>query len=143
MGRWESYQKNLPLLLKSLRALLDHHPNYNALVIGSGLSANSRHPRIYFIPPLLPVALSRKMQESKFFLSTSRYESFGLAAAEARACGCALLDVNMIGPSGRTVNLDSTEEKINISPKDWFAKGGRFSLEPRRIANEFLRILSP
>jgi hypothetical protein len=31
------------------------------------------------------------MQESKFFLSTSRYESFGLAAAEATACGCAFV----------------------------------------------------
>jgi hypothetical protein len=28
------------------------------------------------------------MQESQIFLSSSRYESFGLAAAEAGACGC-------------------------------------------------------
>jgi hypothetical protein len=28
------------------------------------------------------------MQESKIFLSSSRYECFGLAAAEAGTCGC-------------------------------------------------------
>jgi len=143
VGRWESYQKNLPLLLKSLRALLDHHPNYNALVIGSGLSVNSHHPRIYFIPPLLPTDLSRKMQESKFFLAASRYESFGLAAAEAHACGCTLLDANLFEPSVGSVNLDSAKEDINNSPKDWFAKRERFSLDPRSVANDFLQILSP
>jgi glycosyltransferase involved in cell wall biosynthesis len=31
------------------------------------------------------------MQESKIFLSSSRYESFGLAAAEATACGCVVV----------------------------------------------------
>jgi hypothetical protein len=36
------------------------------------------------------------MQESKFFLSTSRYESFGLAAAEASACGCAFVGLLVI-----------------------------------------------
>jgi hypothetical protein len=37
------------------------------------------------------------MQESKIFLSSSRYESFGLAAAEAGACGCdVLFDVRFL-----------------------------------------------
>jgi hypothetical protein len=31
------------------------------------------------------------MQGSKIFLSSSRYESFGLAMAEANACGCTLV----------------------------------------------------
>jgi len=89
VGRWESYQKNLPLLLKTLRAFLDKNPTWSSLVIGSGLPTKSIHPRITFLPPLLPPDLARYMQESKIFLSSSRYESFGLAAAEARACGCA------------------------------------------------------
>jgi hypothetical protein len=54
----------------------------------------SPHPRITFLPPLSPPDLARHMQESKIFLFSSRYESFGLAAAEAAACGCAL-----VGPS--------------------------------------------
>jgi len=88
VGRWESYQKNLPLLLKTLRAFLDKNPDWTSLVIGSGLPAKSPHPRITFLPPLSPLDLARHMQESKIFLSSSRYESFGLAATEAGACGC-------------------------------------------------------
>jgi glycosyltransferase involved in cell wall biosynthesis len=96
VGRWESYQKNLPLLLKTLRAFLDKNPTWTSLVIGSGLPAKSLHPRITFLPPLAPRDLALHMQESKFFLSTSRYESFGLAAAEATACGCAFVGLLVI-----------------------------------------------
>jgi glycosyltransferase involved in cell wall biosynthesis len=88
VGRWESYQKNLPLLLKTLRAFLDQNPTWTSLVIGSGLPAKSPHPKIIFLPPTDPTQLARLMQESKIFLSSSRYESFGLAASEAVSCGC-------------------------------------------------------
>ena len=88
VGRWESYQKNLPLLLKTLCSFLDKNPTWTSVVIGSGLPAKSPHPRITFLPPLPPPDLTRCMQESKIFLSSSRYESFGLAAAEATTCGC-------------------------------------------------------
>jgi glycosyltransferase involved in cell wall biosynthesis len=88
VGRWESYQKNLPLLLKTLRSFLDKNPPWTALVVGSGLPAKSPHPRITFLPPLSPLDLARHMQESKIFFLSSRYESFGLASAEAEACGC-------------------------------------------------------
>ena len=91
VGRWESYQKNLPLLLKSLRAFLDKNPSWTSLVIGSGLPAKSPHTRITFLPPTSPEELAPLMQESKIFLSSSHYESFGLAAAEATACGCAFV----------------------------------------------------
>ena len=91
VGRWDSYQKNFPLLLKTLRAFLDKNPSWTSLVIGSGLPAKSPHPRITFLPPTSPVELAPLMQESKIFLSSSRYESFGLAAAEATACGCAFV----------------------------------------------------
>jgi glycosyltransferase involved in cell wall biosynthesis len=91
VGRWESYQKNLPLLLKTLRSFLDKNPSWTSLVIGSGLPAKSPHPRITFLPPTSPEELAPLMQESKIFLSSSHYESFGLAAAEATACGCAFV----------------------------------------------------
>ena len=94
VGRWDSYQKNLPLLLKTLRAFLDKYPTWTSLVIGPGLTNKSPHPRITFLPPLSPSDLARNMQASKIFFSSSRYESFGLAAAEAGTCACAI-----IGPS--------------------------------------------
>jgi glycosyltransferase involved in cell wall biosynthesis len=90
VGRWESYQKNLPLLLKTLRSFLDKNPSWTSLVIGSGLPTKSPHPRVAFLTPLPPPDLARYMQESKIFLSSSRYESFGLAGAEAEICSCKL-----------------------------------------------------
>jgi glycosyltransferase involved in cell wall biosynthesis len=95
VGRWESYQKNLPLLLKTLRTFLDENPTWTSLVIGSGLPAISLDPRITVLPPISPHDLARHMQESKIFLSSSRYESFGLAAAEAVACGCLVQDASL------------------------------------------------
>jgi glycosyltransferase involved in cell wall biosynthesis len=94
VGRWDSYQKNLPLLLKTLRTFLDENPTWSSLVIGSGLPAKSPHPQITFLSLLSPLDLACHMQQSKIFLSTSRYESFGLASVEASACGC-----TVIGPS--------------------------------------------
>ena len=61
-------------------------------MIGSGLPPKSPHPRITLLPPTSPEQLAPLMQESKVFLSSSRYESFGLAANEAKACGCTTVD---------------------------------------------------
>lgn len=88
VGRWESYQKNLPLLLKLLLGFLSQNPNWSSLVIGSGLPKSSPNPRITFSGPVSATKLALWMQESRVFLSSSRYESFGLAAAEALCCGC-------------------------------------------------------
>lgn len=88
VGRWESYQKNFPLLVKWLSTFLDENPDWTSLVVGSGLPEKSPHPRISLSPFLAAHELSRQMQSSKLFLSSSRFESFGLAAAEAACCGC-------------------------------------------------------
>jgi glycosyltransferase involved in cell wall biosynthesis len=110
VGRWDSYQKNLPLLLKTLRKFLDQNPDWTSLVIGSGLPAKSPHPRITFLPPVAPPDLARHMQESKIFLFSSRYESFLMSGVEALSCGCAV-----VGPSDISVLGNST-----ISVKDSF-----------------------
>jgi len=117
VGRWESYQKNLPLLLKTLRTFLDKNPSWTSLVIGSGLPAKSPHPLITFLPPTDPTQLSRHMQESKIFLSSSRYESFGLASAEASACGCVVVGPSEIPALGNDP----------LPPKDYFS-GSTFTL---------------
>lgn len=95
VGRWESYQKNLPLLLKTLVSFLNQNPDWSSLVLGTGLPTCAPHSQIQFSPPLDPRDLARQMQSSKIFLSTSHYESFGLAAAEAISCGCLY-----VGPPG-------------------------------------------
>jgi glycosyltransferase involved in cell wall biosynthesis len=102
VGRWDSYQKNLPLLLKTLRAFLDKNPTWNSLIIGTGLPAKSPYPRITFLSPTLPNQLALHMQESKIFFFSSRYESFGLASAEASACGCTVVGPSKILTPGNT-----------------------------------------
>jgi glycosyltransferase involved in cell wall biosynthesis len=112
VGRWDSYQKNLPLLLKTLRKFLDQNPDWISLVIGSGLPPKSPHPRITFLSSTAPNQLARHMQESKIFLFSSRYESFLMSGVEALSCGCAV-----VGPSDIPVLGNST-----ISVKDSFRR---------------------
>jgi glycosyltransferase involved in cell wall biosynthesis len=154
VGRWESYQKNLPLLLKTLRAFLDKNPAWTSLVVGSGLPTKSPHPRITFVPPLSPLDLARHMQESKIFLSCSRYESFGLAAAEATTCGCAIVGASVIDifeahkPRPNSFFMPAPkhlEEKIgsasrcNTNETNLFEK--TTNLSPKNVAKLFLSTL--
>jgi glycosyltransferase involved in cell wall biosynthesis len=124
VGRWDSYQKNLPLLLKTLRTFLDENPSWTSLVIGSGLPAKSPHPRITFLPPTDPTQLARHMQESRIFFSSSRYESFGLASAEAEACGCLV-----VGP------FEIPVLKHNSGSKNNAFLGSTFSLLLGKLQN--------
>jgi glycosyltransferase involved in cell wall biosynthesis len=122
VGRWDSYQKNLPLLLKTLRSFLDENPPWTSLVIGSGLPPKSPHPRITFLSSTAPNQLARHMQESKIFLFSSRYESFLMSGVEALCCGCAV-----VGPSDISVLGDNT-----ISVKDSFG-GSALNLLTQKI----------
>ena len=124
VGRWESYQKNLPLLLKTLRAFFDKNPTWTSLVIGSGLPAKSPHPRIIFLSSTAPNQLARHMQESKIFLFSSRYESFLMSGVEALSCGCAV-----VGPSEIPVLGNDP-----LPPKDSFG-GSTFNLLAQKIQN--------
>lgn len=134
VGRWESYQKNLPALRRRLGTYLAAHPSWQSWVVGSGLPAKSRHPQIRFSPPLPPKKLARLMQESKAFLFASRYESFCLAAAEAMACGC-----RVWGPA----ELDATQFYEDLAAG--YGKGGKAArfFSPQRVAKELLRAIGP
>jgi len=124
VGRWESYQKNFPLLLKTLQTFLDKNPTWTSLVIGSGLPAKSPHPRITFSPPTGPNQLARSMQESKIFLFSSCYESFLMSGVEALSCGC-----TVVGPSEIPVLGNDL-----LPPKDSFG-GSTFKLLAQKIQN--------
>jgi glycosyltransferase involved in cell wall biosynthesis len=122
VGRWDSYQKNLPLLLKTLRAFLDKNPTWSSLVIGSGLPTKSPHPQITFLPPLSPPDLARHMQESKIFFFSSHYESFLMAGVEALFCGC-----TVVGPSEILVHGNAL-----LPPKDSLF-GSTFNLLTQKL----------
>ena len=147
VGRWESYQKNLPLLLKTLRAFLNKNPTWSSLVIGSGLPTKSPHPRIAFLPFLSPTDLARHMQESKIFLFSSRYESFLLAGAEALSCNCLLIgpkDIHKIDLENYSARHYSDDE---LDLAAWSPSGlvrpslGKLSFSPKGICSQILGLL--
>ncbi|CAM8619950.1 RfaG Glycosyltransferase [Candidatus Methylacidiphilaceae bacterium] len=141
VGRWESYQKNLPLLLKTLRAFLNKNSSWISLVIGSGLPPRSPHPRITFLPSLPPSDLARHMQESKVFFFSSRFESFGLASAEALACGCATLDPKSLLDFNNSTKYNSNSFSMNDTYLCFNAAHATNRLDPRHIAENFLSLI--
>lgn len=105
VGRWESYQKNLPLLISTLAAFLDLHPDWSGVVVGSGLRTTPSHPRMEFLPGVPPASLAKTMETAMIFLFSSRYESFLLAGAEALVAGC-----SVVGPE----TLVATRQLVEI-----------------------------
>lgn len=90
-GRWNSYQKNLPALLESLRVFLRTSPDWEAEIVGHGLPHHSSVPRCRFFPNEAPTALAKRFRSAKILLFSSRYESFHLAGAEALTAGCSVV----------------------------------------------------
>jgi glycosyltransferase involved in cell wall biosynthesis len=147
VGRWGSYQKNFPLLLETLLSFLSRNPGWTALIVGSGLPPHPRYPRIRFCPPLQPRRLARAMQSSKIFLSSSRYESFGLAAAEAALCGCRVIACNPgilpVEWQGYPDRKDARVRLDEAARRPLSAKARETSLKivvsPIHVAKKFLR----
>jgi hypothetical protein len=97
------------------------------------------------------------MQESKIFLSSSRYESFGLAAAEALCCGCRPAGkdnlpsfANFYGLTGLgTLKNQHLQNELfslsQISPSgkgepENIARGAHLQVSPEAVAQEFLNL---
>ena len=145
VGRWDSYQKNFPLLLKTLLSFLSRNPGWTALIVGSGLPLHASHPRIRFSPPLQPRILARSMQSSKIFLSSSRYESFGLAEKEAEFCRCRVVRSDSFTSPLLSVQLQSD---LLVTQMIQYAKEGSSPLRstsskqcaPEAVARRFLQI---
>jgi len=128
VGRWRSLQKNTPLLLRVLERVLSEQPEYSARIIGSGaevvqelaqhLKTDCRS-RIEIIGRVDHAKLPALYAESQIFLSTSRYESFLIAAGEALCCGCSVVgDVRIsslpyfAGLSSGTTSCDSSLDNL-------------------------------
>ncbi len=101
IGRWDDVaQKNPRMLLKTITNILEAHLDFEAVIVGAGESlikgwVNSLVPniksRISILGPLSPKEIKLHLNHSKIFFSSSRWESFGLAAAEALCSGCTLV----------------------------------------------------
>ena len=101
-GRLE-WRKGPDLLIRAVPAILERHPEARFCFVGgdtnSGPCETSMHAylsslvprqvgeRVEFAGSVKPEQLLRKYQESTICVFPSRWEGFGLVAAEAMACG--------------------------------------------------------
>jgi glycosyltransferase involved in cell wall biosynthesis len=100
VGRWDNYQKNAPLLIRTLEAVLAEYSDYEAHLFGGGQTQlvqlkqklpEDIHSRIVIRGIVDHAALISEYQKSRIFFAPSRSESFNIAAAEALACGCSVV----------------------------------------------------
>lgn len=170
IGRWDDLrQKNTKLMIKTLAVFLRREKNYTAKIIGSGKDivekllsryANDVSDRIEVTGPLSHDKLKKHLMAAKIFFMPSRWESFGLAAAEAICCGCSIVGtpleplryLSMQGFSGVTaVNFSKKAvlaalllgvgkwERKEYNPEE-IANFWRRKLDRKSIAKEFIKI---
>jgi glycosyltransferase involved in cell wall biosynthesis len=105
-GRLE-WRKGPDILIKALPALLEHYPSARFCLAGgdtntapggnsglaylSSLVPDKARARIEFTGFLQPEQLLKKYREAAVCVFPSRWEGFGLVAAEAMACGKAIV----------------------------------------------------
>ena len=100
VGRWNSYQKDYPMLKKVLKGFLERHPDWRAIVVGGGVpeaesasrgNAEDWRTRITYHDKLEHSDLGKIYNRAKIYVMVSRFESFCIAAAEAICCGCSVV----------------------------------------------------
>ena len=100
VGRWDTVQKDFPMLEKVLQKFLQSHPGWEATIVGKNIPAHFLAPRretdnwrrrVACYENLPHERLAAEYSRSKIYLIVSRYESFCIAAAEALCCGCSVV----------------------------------------------------
>jgi glycosyltransferase involved in cell wall biosynthesis len=158
VGRWGTYQKNFPLLLKVMHRFLKTHPDWSANILG-GLPVNAekqwkRIPteissRIKLAGKVDHPTLAKYYLTSKIFFMPSRYESFNIAAAEALCCGCSVVGSGAIpsvpffcssnsGTPSSDYTANNLLDALNAEADEW----GSGRRDPDAISSAFIRELS-
>jgi glycosyltransferase involved in cell wall biosynthesis len=156
VGRWTDYQKNFPLLIKTLKRFLQLRPSWSATIIGklpnhSPLIQSLPRDvadRIQFLGYVPHDQLSLHYQSSKIFFMSSRYESFNISAAEALCCGCSVVGSNDIASVPYFTGKASGTPVCRQTPGD-FVEGLCAEVEawsaghrkPDQIASEWRKVV--
>lgn len=117
-GSWLP-NKGATLLLEALASVLRDQPQWRARLIGlerrGGLPAlpEAVARRIEFVPHVPRERLMEEYRQMAILAMPSAFESFGLVAAEAMACGCALA----ASPTGFAADLIPAKEAWVIEPR--------------------------
>jgi glycosyltransferase involved in cell wall biosynthesis len=100
VGRWDNYQKNAPLLIRTVGKVLAEQSDYEAHIFGGGEEVlrelTNKLPeevrsRIFIRGKVSPRELIREYQKSRILFMPSRSEGSSVAAEEALVCGCSVV----------------------------------------------------
>lgn len=123
VGRSDLIQKGIDLLSQVVKLTLDSSSEVHFVVIGSGGSGestlvkmNSLYPSNFEWKGFVPQGeLSRQFEKSHLFISTSRYETFGMNILEAQRNGLPVIAFDVAGPSDI---IKSIEQGVLVAPFD-------------------------
>lgn len=170
VGRWEDeIQKNSRALIRSIVKFLELKPQWRVFFIGTGEEILRKYliniqpeifARITITGPVEHSEIKKYTAVSKMLFMPSRYESFGIAAAEAVCVGCSLVGspieslkyLAMQGFSGTTASTFADYsflacllheagkwERKEYSP-EIIGNFWKSRLSPTFIASEYIRI---
>jgi glycosyltransferase involved in cell wall biosynthesis len=113
LGSWTP-RKGIAHLIRVMTRFLTAHPEWRFVLIGcSGSSETIRTAfagdiasRVHVAPRLSVNEVVRHLESAKILFFPSEYEGFGLATAEAMACGCAAV----LTPTGLGGDLQADRE---------------------------------
>lgn len=123
VGRWNAYVKGAPLLIEVLAEVLKKAPGWRAVIIGPGGGVLeeliARHApdvraRVQITGDMPSEKVAENLRRSSIALNTSHFESFGIALAEALACGASIVG------------------SAEIPSMNWFASAQSGTLFPTR-----------
>jgi glycosyltransferase involved in cell wall biosynthesis len=128
VGRWDTQQKDAPMLVASLARVLTADPGCTAVIAGDardGLQGLlSRLPaeiraRVSFLGHLGHEELLKHYRESRMIFFPSRFEGFPNSAVEALCCGCSVVGPAVIGSMNYCVTPACGTLACRRTPQDF------------------------
>ena len=170
VARWnDSIPKNTTLVIRSIIGFLKSHPDFEAVIIGSGHEAVQKQiqsesqdilSRIQITGPIPQSEIREYFLKSKIYFLASRWESFSLSSAEALTSGCSVvstpIDVEksltlggFCGTLSDSLNCRSMIRALSLDVLKWeqgfyvpaeISEYCKNKLDEKNIANQIIRI---
>lgn len=155
VGRWDSYQKNAPLLAATLERLKSYGCNTKFLIVGNRAEAAfsciaKRNPAIHLLGVQPKEQIVKLMSDSRFVLIPSRWESGPIVANEMLALGGTVVGTPI--PSIKGITADGSFGRISqnhcaeplakavLDEMDLWSRGER---DPQAIAAHWRTLVRP
>ena len=108
VGRWDTRQKDFPLLLATAVAFLSRHADWTFDIVGNGVTHHQKlldrvppdvRERIHVHGSVPYEQLAEINRRAKIHFTSSRWEGFANASVEALCCGCSYVGPNNLAGS--------------------------------------------